>query len=97
MELLRSVTGRILIEGHRGAEGIAVENSWQAIEAGYAAGADFLELDVQPTVDGNLVLFNSYQLPDGRWIRHLGAEQLRSVKPRGHSLVFLEQVLKWAF
>jgi len=96
MELLRSVTGRILVEGHRGAEGSAVENSWQAIEAGYAAGADFLELDVQPAADGNLVLFNSYQLPDGRWIRHLDAEQLRSVKPRGHSLVFLKQVLEWA-
>ena len=95
MKLLRSVTGRILIEGHRGAEGIAVENSWQAIEAGYAVGADFLELDVQPAVDGNLVLCNSYQLPDGRWIRHLDGEQLRAVKPRGHSLVFLDQVLEW--
>jgi len=95
MELLRSVTGRILIEGHRGAEGIAVENSWQAIEAGYAACADLLELDVQRTADGVLVIYHSYQLPDGRWIRNLDSKELRAVKPHGHQLVFLEEVFEW--
>jgi glycerophosphoryl diester phosphodiesterase len=95
MELLRSVTGRILIEGHRGAEGIAVENSWDAIEAGYAAGADLLELDVQRTADGELVIFHKYQLPDGRWVRHLGSQELRTVKPLGHRLVFLEEAIEW--
>lgn len=95
MELLRSVTGRLLIEGHRGAEGIAVENSWQAIEAGYAAGADLLELDVQQAADGALVIYHNYQLLDGRWVRNLDSTELRSTKPRGHQLVFLEEVLEW--
>ena len=95
MKLLRSVTGRILIEGHRGAEGIAVENTWQAIEAGYAAGADLLELDVQRATDGQLVIYNGYQLPDGRWLRDLSGSELRAVRPKGHPLVFLEEVLAW--
>ena len=95
VELLRSITGRILIEGHRGAEGIAVENTWEAIEAGYAAGADLLELDVQRAEDGELVIYHNYQLPDGRWVRDLGSAELRVVKPKGHPLVFLEQVLEW--
>ncbi len=95
MDLLHSVTGRILIEGHRAAEGIAVENSWEAIEAGYAVGADLLELDVQRAVDGELVIYNGYHLPDGRWIRELDSKELRAVSPKGHRLVFLEKVLEW--
>ncbi len=95
MELLRSVTGRILIEGHRGAEGIAVENTWQAIEAGYAAGADLLELDVQRAADGELVIYHRYQLSDGRWLRDLDSKELRTMSPKEHPLVFLEEVLEW--
>jgi len=95
MELLRSITGRVLIEGHRGAEGVAVENTRQAIEAGYAAAADLLELDVQRTVDGELVIYHSYQLPDGRWVRELKGSELRAVTYKGHALLFLEEVLEW--
>ena len=95
MKLLRSDTGRILIEGHRGAEGIADENTWEAIKAGLEAGADLLELDVQRTADGELVIYHSYKLPDGRWIRQLDCEELKHVRIRGHRLVFLEEVLEW--
>lgn len=95
MEFLRSVTGRVLIEGHRGAEAIAAGNSWEAIKAGYERKADFLELDVQRAEDGSLVLFNSYILPDGRWIRNLGINELQAAKPGGNSLVFLNDALEW--
>jgi glycerophosphoryl diester phosphodiesterase len=95
MELLRSINGRVLVEGHRGAEGLAVENSWQAIEAGFAAGADLLELDIQRTADGELVIYHQYELSDGRWIRDLDSKTLRKMKPQGHQLVFLEEVLEW--
>lgn len=95
MNLLRSITGRLLVEGHRGAEALAVENSWAAIEAGYQAGADLLELDVHRTLDGILVLHNGYQLPDGRWIRQHPYQVIRDARPRGHALVVLDQALEW--
>lgn len=95
MQLLRSITKRILIEGHRGAEGLAVENSWAAIEAGHAADADLLELDVQCTLDGHLVIYHGYQLPDGRWLRQLHYDEIRDTKPKGHDIVKLEDVLMW--
>src|SRR5580704_778164 len=41
--------------GHRGAGGHAPENTLAAIEKGIALGADFVELDIQRTHDGELV------------------------------------------
>ncbi len=95
MKLLRSETHRILIEGHRGAEGAKVENTLEAIEYGYEHGADLLELDVQRAADGELVIYHSYQLLDGRWVRNLEIGELRSVRHRGKKLLFLEEVLDW--
>lgn len=95
MDILQSLTGTTLIEGHRGAEGVASGNSWGAIQAGYARGADFLELDVHRGKDGTLVLSNGYVLPDGRWIRDLDVEALKTATPEGHALVFLQDVLEW--
>jgi len=95
MELLRKLTGKTLIEGHRGAEGLGIENSWQAIERGFSAGADILELDVQFSRDGQLVLFNDYILPDGNWIRDLDRFALKKVRVKEQPLVFLEDVLEW--
>ena len=44
------------IIGHRGARGLAPENSLAAIKAGIAAGADEIEIDVRVTADGVPVL-----------------------------------------
>lgn len=44
------------IIGHRGAAGLAPENTLAAIRAGVKAGADFIEFDVRQTRDGQLVL-----------------------------------------
>ena len=52
MELLRTTTGRILIESHRGCQDLAPENSWPALETGRQMGADLLEVDVQLSHDG---------------------------------------------
>jgi glycerophosphoryl diester phosphodiesterase len=95
MELLRAVTGRVMIEGHRGAEGLAVENTWPALEAGYAAGADWLEIDIQRARDGTLVIYHSYTLPDGRWVRDLEWDELSRVRPKGHGLIRLEEAFEW--
>jgi glycerophosphoryl diester phosphodiesterase len=44
--------------GHRGARGHAPENTLKSIEAGIAAGADLVELDVQRTRDDQLVIMH---------------------------------------
>lgn len=46
----------MLIIGHRGAAGLAPENTLEALEAGYEAGADMLEIDVRLTRDKVLVM-----------------------------------------
>lgn len=57
------------IFGHRGARGLASENTLAAIEAGITAGADFIEIDVRTTKDGVPVLWhnavrNNYKIAD---------------------------------
>ncbi len=47
---------RILRIGHRGAAGHAPENTLAAIRKGIALGVDFVEVDVQRSRDGRLVL-----------------------------------------
>lgn len=42
--------------GHRGAAGLALENTLDAIRAGIAAGVDGIEFDVRLTADGHFVL-----------------------------------------
>jgi glycerophosphoryl diester phosphodiesterase len=44
------------IIGHRGAAGIALENTLQSIEAALTAGVDAVEIDVRLTIDGQFVL-----------------------------------------
>ena len=65
---------RPLIIGHRGAKGLAPENTLPAFRAGIAAGADGVEFDVQRTVDGHLVVFHDDDLKrlagvDGRIVK----------------------------
>ncbi len=43
---------------HRGASGIAPENTLEAFTAGLAAGAERLELDVHATADGHVVVLH---------------------------------------
>jgi glycerophosphoryl diester phosphodiesterase len=73
----------VLIVGHRGAEALAPENTWAALEAGYQAGADLLEVDVQLTRDGEAVLFHDFTLQpkfgDPRWVCDLTWDELRDL------------------
>ena len=96
LELLKSKTGRTLIESHRGIEGDVPENSWPAIQLGYELGADLIEVDVQLSQDGVAFLRHNYTLPDGRWCHHLRWSALKELKIHGESLPKLEDILVWA-
>ena len=96
LELLKSRTGRTLIESHRGIEGTVPENSWPAIQLGHQSGADLIELDVQLSQDGVAFLRHNYTLPDGRWCNHLGWDELKGLEIEGEALPVLEDVLVWA-
>src|SRR5512134_2409586 len=83
--------GAFDLQGHRGARGMAPENTLAGFAAALAAGVDTLELDVGVTRDGVVVIHHDRRLnpdiargPDGRWIvapgpllRSLGFDELR--------------------
>ena len=65
----------IMVIGHRGAAGLAPENTLAAFAASLDLGVDALELDVHLTRDGTLVVYHDYTLkpettrtPDGEWL-----------------------------
>lgn len=64
----------MLIIGHRGAAGLAPENTLEALQAGFEAGADILEFDIRLTSDGIPVLAHNPVI-DGKWVsRHTFAQ-----------------------
>ncbi len=48
----------MLVIGHRGAAGHAPENTIESIGCAIGMGVDYIEIDVQPTRDGRLVVFH---------------------------------------
>ena len=96
LELLKSKTGRTLIESHRGIQADVPENSWPAIQMGQRLGADLIEVDVQMSRDGVLFLRHNYQLPDGRWCHDMTWDELKEIRLEGEPLPKLEDVLAWA-
>jgi len=96
LELLKSKTGRTLIESHRGIQGGVPENSWKAIKLAHKLGADLIEVDVHMSQDNIPFLRHNYQLPDGRWYEHLLWNDLKDVLVDGEALPKLEDVLVWA-
>jgi len=96
LQLLKSKTGRTLIESHRGVEGDVPENSWSAIHLGHKLGADLIEVDVQMSQDCVPFLRHNYQVPDGRWCHDISWNELKDLKVEGEHLPKLEDVLVWA-
>jgi len=96
LELLKSKTGRTLIESHRGIEVDVPENSWSAIKLGHQLGADLIEVDVQMSQDSIPFLRHNYRLPDGRWCGQLPWSVLKDVMIDNEPLPMLEDVLVWA-
>lgn len=91
----------MLIIGHRGAAGIAHENTIEAFNAGVMAGADMLEFDVQVTRDGELLvvhdttLFRTHKKATiVRWSTH---ESIKRATEKGHQIATLKEVMDMFF
>jgi len=61
-ERLRSDRGRVWIVGHRGAMGYCPENTMVSFERALELGADWIELDVHLTKDGELAVIHDETL-----------------------------------
>ena len=79
-------TQRVLQIGHRGAAGLAPENTLAAFRRGLEIGVDGLELDVLLTKDGVLVVHHDFRLrpeiartPDGNWIGGLSGPAIKDL------------------
>ena len=62
METQPAVTTRPLIIAHRGFSGRYPENTLASVRAALQLGVDFVEIDVQETRDGELIVFHDYRL-----------------------------------
>jgi glycerophosphoryl diester phosphodiesterase len=67
---------RPLVLGHRGAPLAAPENTLAAFAAAVRLGADGVELDVHQTADGALAVVHDANLPDGRAVAAVRADEL---------------------
>lgn len=91
----------MLIIGHRGAAGLAPENTIEAFQKGIDGGADILEFDVQITRDGlpvvvhDSTLFRTHR--KARIIRWSDHASLQKAAEKGHKIATLEEVLDLCF
>jgi glycerophosphoryl diester phosphodiesterase len=74
-----SAPRRPLVIAHRGASADHPENTVAAFRGAAEQGADWVELDVRPTLDGELVVHHDPAYPDGRTVWEVG----RDDRPRG--------------
>jgi glycerophosphoryl diester phosphodiesterase len=72
-------TRKLYIIGHRGAAGLAPENTLAAFDKACELGVDAVELDVLLTADRKIAVHHDYTLkpeivraPDGKWLQHSG-------------------------
>ncbi|SFJ72331.1 glycerophosphoryl diester phosphodiesterase [Paenibacillus sp. UNC496MF] len=98
----------IAVGAHRGASAYAPENTMAAFERGLACGAELIELDVQLTKDGEIVVFHDLTVDkttNGRGplrdytlaeLRALDAGSWFSADFAGERVPTLEDVLVWA-
>jgi glycerophosphoryl diester phosphodiesterase len=88
----------MLVIGHRGAAGIAPENTLESLRAGVDAGADMLEFDVHLTKDGIPVLTHDNNLlrthKKRAFIHNLTFEQVQTLTADApNPIISLEAVL----
>lgn len=88
----------MLVIGHRGASGHALENSLEAFRLcvdNSAYRCDGVELDIHTSADGELLVHHDAELADGRAIAELTTSELATVLlPDGGPLPTLAQALE---
>ncbi|MBB6097283.1 glycerophosphoryl diester phosphodiesterase [Deinobacterium chartae] len=82
----------MLLLGHRGTPRLHPENTLAGFRAALEAGLHGVEIDVQPTSDGQLAVHHDPHLTSGRRLREHTLEELRLEKP---DLPSLPEVLRW--
>lgn len=88
------------IIAHRGASAEAPENTMPAFELALEQGAQMLEFDVRPTLDGQIVVFHDDTTE--RWngrpelLSSLTLDQVRKLDIGGGRVPTLDEVLAWA-
>jgi glycerophosphoryl diester phosphodiesterase len=104
----REITGKVSIVGHRGAPACAPENTLASFEEGLRQGADIIELDVQLSADGHVVVFHDERLErttDGAGrleactlaeLKALDAGSWFDASFAGVPIPTLDEVLAWA-
>ena len=72
-------TNRMLVIGHRGAAGLAPENTLAGFKRAIEVGVDAVEMDLHLSADGQLIVYHDYRLspnlvrgPEGRWVSDRG-------------------------
>ena len=92
---LVSSNGRMIIIGHRGAKGLAPENTLAAVKTALDYGVDEIEIDVRVTKDGVVVLnhdpFIWGHISQEFWITHHTYSELKQHKP---DLTTLDEAVK---
>lgn len=91
----------MLIIGHRGAAGLAPENSLEALQKGFDVGADMLEFDVQLTRDKIPIVIHDSTLlrthGSRKFVRWNTHESINKIAKKGHAIATLEEVLDMFF
>lgn len=107
-DLRQRKNGRPLLVGHRGAMAVAPENTMVSFETAVSAGADIIELDVQLTADGQVIVFHDPDLQRKTGVSgHVGqysAEFLQTLDVGHHfgaafsgtPMPLLDDLLSWA-
>lgn len=108
LEIEAANTGKVLIVGHRGALGLAPENTMASFQKGLETGCDLIETDIHLSRDGALILMHDGDVSrttDGKGrIKDMTLEEIRRLDAgswfgerfRGERVPVLGELLDWA-
>ena len=101
MDILRSVTGRVTIVGHRGAPAFAPENTLASFEVARELGVDMVEFDVHLSSDKRCVVIHDETVDrttnGSGSVRAAAYAELRELDAGdGQRIPSLDEVLAWA-